>query len=197
MDKSEILAVLGDSRALLTGHFKLSSGLHARNYVQCALVQQYPVRLAKLCGALAEKWRDSGVTAVVGPAMGGIVLAYELARHLNARGLFMERGASGAFEFRRGFEVFDDDRVLVAEDVVTTGKSVREVLDRLVDTGAHVVGVTSLVCRNPDVDFGTEYRALIDLDIPAWDPETCPLCAEGVPLTKPGSRPDRKDGGTA
>ena len=192
MERNEILAVLGDSRALLTGHFKLSSGLHAQNYIQCAQVQQYPARLSKLCEALARTWRDEGITVVVGPAMGGIVLAYELARQLDARALFMERGASGAFEFRRGFRLFPDDRVLVAEDVVTTGKSVREVLEKLVETDAKLVGVTSLVCRNVEIDFGIDYRYLIDLDVPAYAPEACPLCKKGVPVTKPGSRPDEE-----
>ena len=192
MQREEILSILSDSGALLTGHFILSSGLHSPEYLQCAQVQQYPDRLAKLAGALAQKWRGSGVTAVVGPALGGIVLAYELARQLGARGLFMERRAEGAFEFRRGFTVASDDRVLLAEDVVTTGKSVKEVLEKLNATGAEVVGVAGLVCRNKEVDFGVDYRYLIDFVIPTYTPEDCPLCKQGVPARKSGSRPGSK-----
>jgi len=192
MQREEILSILSDSGALLKGHFILSSGLHSPQYLQCAQVQQYPGRLAKLAGALAEKWGRGEVTAVVGPALGGIVLAYELARQLGARGLFMERDAEGTFAFRRGFTVASDDRLLVAEDVVTTGKSVKEVLEQLSATDAEVVGVAGLVCRNKEIDFGVDYRYLIDFDIPTYAPEDCPLCKQGVPATKPGSRPEPK-----
>lgn len=192
MERAEVLSILSDSEALLTGHFVLSSGMHSAQYLQCARVQQYGDRLERLCKALAGKWRGTGVTVVVGPALGGIVLAYELARQLGARGIFMERGPDGRFEFRRGFSVDADDRVLVAEDVVTTGGSVREVLEKLGDTEAALVGITGIVCRNPEVDFGVDYRYLIDFVIPAYQPEDCPQCREGVPVTKPGSRPERK-----
>jgi orotate phosphoribosyltransferase len=192
MRREEILSILKDSGALLTGHFVLSSGLHSAQYLQCAQVQQYPRRLERLCAALAGNWSGLGVTAVVGPAMGGIVLAYELARPLDARGLFMERSENGGFEFRRGFSVGKGDRVLVAEDVVTTGGSVKEVLQTLRTTQAEVVGVASIVCRNKQVDFGVDYRYLIDFDIPVYRPEECPLCKEAKPVTKPGSRPDRR-----
>ncbi len=194
MRRDEVLGILAESEALLTGHFILSSGMHSPNYLQCAKVQQYPDRLEKLCAALAVKWRGTPVTAVVGPAMGGIVLAYELARQLGARGMFMERGDSGTFELRRGWTVGPEDRVLVAEDVVTTGGSAREVMDLLVASGANVVGVTSLVCRNTSVDFGVPYEYVIDFDIPAYKAEACPLCKQGPPAVKPGSRPTAKKG---
>jgi len=192
MEREEILDVLSDSGALLAGHFVLSSGLHSAGYLQCAQVQQYPQRLETLSRALAEKWHGCGVTAVVGPAVGAIVFAYELARQLGARGLFMERSASGGFEFRREFRVGPSDRVLVAEDVVTTGGSAKEVLEALGPTRAQILGVTSIVCRNKQVDFGVDYRYLIDFEIPAYEPGRCPLCKKGTPTTKPGSRPDRK-----
>ena len=192
MQREEILGILSDSKALLTGHFVLSSGLHSSGYLQCAQVQQYPDRLEALCSALADKWVDARVTAVVGPAIGAIVLAYELARQLGARGFFMERSETGGFEFRRGFVVGEDDRVLVAEDVVTTGRSVKEVLGALRTTDAEIVGLASLVCRNTAVDFDVDYRYLIDFEIPAYKPEDCPLCREGVPAVKPGSRPGVK-----
>ena len=192
MTQEEVLQIFQDSEALLSGHFVLSSGLHSAWYLQCAQVQQYPERLEKLCRGFAEKWRTSGVTAVVGPAIGAIVVSYELARQLGARGLFMERSPEGGFEFRREFRVGSADRVLVAEDVVTTGGSAKEILERLKTTGAHVVGVTSLVCRNKQVDFDADYRYLIDFEIPAYEPAKCPLCRKGSQATKPGSRPDRK-----
>ena len=192
MQREEVLGILSDSDALLKGHFILSSGLHSAEYLQCALVQRYPDRLAVLSKALAEKWADAGVTAVVGPAVGGIVPGYELARQLGARAVFMERTPTGGFEFRRGFGVTADDRVLVADDVVTLGGSVRAVLKALETTDAEVVGVTSLVCRNTKVDFGVTYHYLVDFEIPAYKPESCPLCKAGVPAVKPGSRPDAK-----
>ena len=189
MRREDALAILTESKALLAGHFVLSSGLHSPNYLQCAKVQQYPDRLEKLCGSLAEQWKSAGVTAVIGPAMGGIVLAYELARQLSARGMFMERNDAGRFELRRGWTVDAEDKVLIAEDVVTTGGSAREVMELLVASGANVVGVTSLVCRNKSVDFGVPYRYVIDFDIPAYKPEACALCKQGLPVVKPGSRP--------
>ena len=192
MQRKEVMDILSTSGSLLVGHFVLSSGLHSGKYLQVAQVQQYPDRLEKLCLALAERWKGRGVTAVVGPAMGGIVLAYELGRQLGARGLFMERGTSSGFEFRRGFQVGSDDRVLVAEDVVTTGGSAKEIVEVLQTTPARVVGVTSLICRNTEVDFGVEYRYLIDFEIPVYKPDECPLCKKGEPVVKPGSRPDRK-----
>jgi orotate phosphoribosyltransferase len=183
MEREEILNILSDSGALLSGHFVLSSGLHSAGYLQCAQVQQYPDRLETLSRGLAEKWRTSGVTAVVGPAVGAIVVAYELARQL---------GAAGTFEFRREFKVDGADRVLVAEDVVTTGGSAKEILELLKPTHAQIVGVTSLVCRNKQVGFGVDYRYLIDFEIPAFEPSRCPLCRKGSVATKPGTRPDRK-----
>jgi len=192
MRREEVLDILSQSEALLTGHFILSSGMHSSNYLQCAKVQQYPERLETLCEVLAVKWRGTPVTAVIGPAMGGIVLAYELARQLGARGMFMERNDAGTFELRRGWSVGPDDRILIAEDVVTTGGSAREVMDLLVAQGANVVGVTSIVCRNRKVDFGVPYQYVIDFDIPAWKPEECPLCKQGTQAVKPGSRPAKK-----
>jgi orotate phosphoribosyltransferase len=193
MQREEILSVFSESGALLTGHFILTSGLHSPGYLQCAQVQQYPARLDVLCRELALKWQGAGATVVIGPAMGGIVLAYELARHLGARGIFMERAADGKFELRRGWALSKEDRVLVAEDVVTTGGSALEVLEKVkAASDASVVGVTSLVCRNRDVDFGVDYRYLIHFEIPAYKSEECPLCKQGLPAVKPGSRPDKE-----
>ena len=189
MDRDSVLKIFRDCGAILDGHFLLSSGRHSEVYLQCALVQQHPRKLEQLCAALAGKWIDRKPTVVVGPAMGGIVLAYELARQLDARAVFMER-VDGVFRLRRGFSLSTDERVLVAEDIVTTGKSVKEVLDVLRSAEGTVVGVTSLICRNPEVDFGVSYEALATLEIPSFSAEECPMCRQGSQATKPGSRPD-------
>lgn len=139
-------------------------------------------------GARAE-WGSERPTVVIGPAMGGIVFAYEMARQLGARGLFMERTEAG-FQLRRGFSIAARDRVIVAEDVVTTGKSVVEVLNALKETGCQVLGVTSLVCRDAKVDFGVPYKALLTLEVESYAAGDCPLCRKGSKPVKPGSRPN-------
>ena len=189
MDRDAVLKIFTDSGAILEGHFLLSSGRHSDRYLQCALVQQHPGRLEELCAALAERWRTLHPTVALGPAMGGIVLAYELARPLHARALFMERTDAG-FRLRRGFSLDANDRVLVAEDVVTTGRSVKEVLAALARTDCTIVGVTSLVCRDRQTSFGVPYEALLTLEIPSFTAQECPLCRAGTQAIKPGSRPD-------
>ena len=193
MDREAALKIFQDSSALLTGHFLLSSGRHSQRYLQCALVQQYPDRLEELCREAAGLWKGTRITAVVGPAMGGIVFAYELARHVKARGIFMER-VGEKLELRRGWSVSPTDAVLVAEDVVTTGKSAREVLGFLKTTGCAIVGVTSLVCRDASVDFGVPYRPLLTVEVESYAADNCPLCRRGLPVIKPGSRPTGSKG---
>jgi orotate phosphoribosyltransferase len=183
-----VLKTFTDCEAILEGHFLLSSGRHSDRYLQCALVQQHPEKLATLCAELAGKWSGVKPTVVVGPAMGGIVFAYELARALGARGLFMERTENG-FQLRRGFTITPEDRVLVAEDVVTTGKSVKEVLEALKTNNCKVLGVTSLVCRDAKVDFGVPYKALLTIEVASYEAQHCPLCRQGSKPVKPGSRP--------
>jgi orotate phosphoribosyltransferase len=190
MQEMEILDIFKKMGAYQQGHFKLSSGLHSGGYLQCARVLQDPVVASRLCGALAEKFRANKPDLIIGPAMGGIVLAYELARHLNARAIFTERDSEGRMCLRRGFRVDQANRVLIAEDVLTTGRSAKEVIDLLRKDGIAPVGVTSLVDRSGgEIDFGGIKReSLIKLNIPAFAPENCPLCQEGMPITKPGSR---------
>lgn len=189
MDQGSILKTFSECDAILDGHFLLSSGRHSERYLQCALIQQYPDKLEKLCAVLGKEWKSSRPTVVVGPAMGGIVFAYELARQVGAKGLFMERTETG-FQLRRGFSIGHNDRVIVAEDVVTTGKSVREVLAALKNTGCQVLGVTSLVCRDAKVDFGVPYKALLTIEVESYAAGDCPLCRKGSKAIKPGSRPD-------
>lgn len=189
MKKKEILTLLEDSGALLNGHFLLSSGKHSPRYVQCALALQHPDTCAKLCGILAERWHDKGLDVVVGPALGGIVLSYELARHLGTRGIFMERPGSGGLTLRRGFAIDRCERVLVAEDVITTGGSVKEIIEQVRALGAEVAGVAAIVDRSAGkADLGCPVESCLRLEIPVYDADSCPLCAKGVPVVKPGSR---------
>ncbi len=189
MKKKEVLNLLEQCGALLEGHFLLSSGKHSSRYVQCALALQAPRICAKLCADLAEHWHDKKVDVVVGPALGGIVLAYELARHLGARGIFMERPSGGNLTLRRGFTIDPNEKVLVAEDVMTTGCSVKEVMERIRAIGAEIVGVAAIVDRSAGkVNMGCQTESCVQLEIPAYDPDSCSLCEKGVPAVKPGSR---------
>lgn len=190
MTEAEILDALRDCGAMLDGHFLLSSGLHSPVYVQCALALQYPNTSAALCDALAEHWREDGVDVVIGPAMGAVTLAYELARALDARALFSER-VEGKAALRRGFSIAPGERVLVCEDVLTTGGSAAEVIKEIVrPAGAEIAGVAALIDRGGAARFSAlKARALLRVDAPTFDPGDCPLCREGTPAVKPGSRP--------
>ncbi len=183
-----------ETGALLTGHFKLSSGLHSDAYLQCAKVLQWPGRAGALGAALAGKLRDAGADVVVSPAMGGIVIGQEVGRALDRRAIFAER-VEGAFTFRRGLGLQAGERVVVVEDVVTTAKSTREVLDLVRSLGAVPVACAAIVDRRgagkkgPDgkVD-GLPFRSLLEIEVAAWPAEECPLCRSGVTLVTPGSR---------
>ena len=188
MDQKAAEELLKECGAFLTGHFILSSGLHSPAYVQCAQLLQHPGRAGLACAALAEQWREESPDVVVGPALGGILVAYETARALGARALFTER-KDGVMQLRRGFDVGPRDRILVAEDIVTSGKSVKETLAVLERLGAEIVGVTAIGNRSGGNPFDLPFRYLLDLDFPVYKPEECPLCAEGKPVEKPGSRP--------
>jgi len=192
MQEMEITEILNKTGAYKQGHFKLSSGLHSGGYLQCALILQDPILAERMCGALAEKFKGERVDIVVGPALGGIVFAYEMARALGAKAMFTERGAEGKMVLRRGFLIPSFSKVLVAEDVLTTGKSVKEVLKLLEEDGIKPVGIASLVNRSQEpLDFGgIKQESLIKLNIPAFEEAHCPLCEEGLPLVKPGSRKD-------
>ncbi|MGB2630362.1 MAG: orotate phosphoribosyltransferase [Candidatus Omnitrophota bacterium] len=190
MNEREIMEIFTKMRAYQTGHFKLSSGLHSGAYLQCALVLQSPVLAARLCGVLAEKFRADGPDLIIGPAMGGITMAYEMARALNARAIFAERDKEGKMCLRRGFIVSPKNRVLIAEDVLTTGGSVKEVIKLLAEDSITPLGVACLVDRSSErIDFGgIKHESLIKLDIPVFREDECPLCQEGMSITKPGSR---------
>ena len=187
MSSQPVLDVFTDSSALLKGHFRLSSGKHSDTYLQCALVLADPQRADTICRDLADKWSDVTVDTVIGPALGGIVLAYELARALACRGIFAER-KDGAMTLRRGFQLRAGERVLVAEDVVTTGGSALEVVELVRARGAEVVGVTALIDRGGGGAFPCRFEALAEVKPPLYEPDECPLCEAGVPLDAPGSR---------
>ncbi len=185
------LKAFKDAGALLEGHFLLSSGLHSGQYLQCALLLRYPSRAKKLCGELAAKFKSKRIEAVIGPAYGGIIVAYELARALGARALFTER-KDGRMQLRRGFKIKPGERVLVAEDVVTTGKSVNELLRAIRPYKAKIVAVAALIDRSSkrgQAPFGKiVFKSLKKIKIKAYKPKDCPLCKSKIPLIKPGSR---------
>ena len=189
MTEKEILDIFKSEKALLSGHFLLSSGLHSGQYMQCALVLQKPWLAEKLCRALAAKLKPFRFDAVIGPALGGMTVSHEMGRALKVRSLFAER-VDGQFTLRRGFAVKKNERVLVVEDVVTTGKSTREVMDLLSQNGARAAAVAAIVDRSGGrAGFAQPFRALLQMDIQTYEPANCPLCREAkIPVMKPGSR---------
>ena len=188
MQPEEVIARFKRTGALLEGHFVLTSGLHSARYLQCALVLQHPAEAEAFGRALAERFRAEGVETVAAPAIGGIVIGYEVARALGARSIWTEREA-GRMTLRRGFTVRQGETILVVEDVITTGGSTRETIDTLRAAGARVVAAASIIDRSGGrADVGVPRSALATLDVPALAPSACPLCAQGVPAIKPGSR---------
>src|SRR6266536_3763861 len=191
MTRDELLDLFRKSSALLEGHFRLTSGLHSSGYLQCALVLQYPQHAETLGRAIADRMRDVRPTVVLSPAIGGIVIGQEVGRALGVRAIFAER-QEGRLTLRRGFTITDRDRVLVVEDVLTTGGSTRETIDVARNTGGVVVGAGSIVNRSANgAHFDVPYHALLDYALPTYQPESCPLCAKGTPAVKPGSRTSR------
>lgn len=189
MTRDELLDLFRRSGALLEGHFRLSSGLHSRGYLQCALVLQHPPHAEALGRALGERMRDVRPTVVLSPALGGIVIGHEVGRALGVRAVFAER-QDGVLTLRRGFTLGETDRVLVIEDVLTTGGSTRETMQVARAAGGRVVGAAAIVDRTGGgARFDVPFTALLDIDLPTYQPDGCPLCAQGLPVAKPGSRP--------
>ena len=188
MNRDELLDLFRRCSALLEGHFRLSSGLHSPGYLQCALVLQHPQHASVLGAALADWARDLRPTTVLSPALGGLIIGHEVARALGARAIFAER-EDGALRLRRGFSLTEAERVLVVEDVVTTGGSTRETVQVATAEGAQVVGAAAIVNRSGGrATLDVPLQALLDLSLPTYDPDACPLCAAGVAFVKPGSR---------
>lgn len=187
--RDELLDLFRKSGALLDGHFRLSSGLHSTGYLQCALVLQQPSTAELLGRAIAEQVRALRPTVVLSPALGGVVIGHEVGRALGVRALFAER-QDGVLTLRRGFLLSESDRVLVVEDVLTTGGSTRETMQVATASGGRVVGATSIVDRSGGkASFDVPFHALLAIDLPTYQPDACPLCAQGQPVVKPGSRP--------
>lgn len=188
MDSQDILKILKESEALLEGHFQLSSGNRSDRYVQCAMALQHPGQAGLLGVALGELFADDRIDVVIGPAMGGLVIGHEVARFLGTRSVFTER-VEGAMVLRRGFSITPGERVVVVEDVVTTGGSALEVVELLRSLGAEVIGVGSIVDRSGGASvFDVPFRSLVKVDAQVWTPEEDPLARKGSTPVKPGSR---------
>ncbi|MEG0783960.1 MAG: orotate phosphoribosyltransferase [Christensenella sp.] len=188
MTREEIISVFKEKEVMLEGHFLLTSGRHSDKYMQCAKLFQYPDVSEKICAQLAEQFSDIEINLVVGPAIGGIIMAYEMSRQLGVKNIFAER-ENGKMTLRRGFGVPKGAKILVTEDVVTTGGSVKEVMTLLREMGAEVVGVGSVVDRSAgNVDFGVPFRAVLSMEVKSYEADKCPICKTDSPLIKPGSR---------
>ncbi len=187
MTEKEVEDLLIETSAIMEGHFLLTSGLHSPRYVEKFNVLQKPVYTEKLCRAMAEKFKDANIETVVGPVTGGILLAHETGKALGTRAIFTER-ENGKMTFRRGFTLHEGERVLIVEDIVTTGGSIREVIDVVKEHGGLPVAVSMLVDRSGGkATFGdVPSTALLHMDVQTYQPDECPLCKQGIPMTKRG-----------
>jgi len=192
MNSEQVLEHFKQTDALLDGHFILSSGLHSRKYLQCALALQYPSDAAKFGQAIAEQFTDSNIETVASPAIGGLMIGYAVANALNVRFIWTER-ENGAMTLRRGFSIKENERILVVEDVITTGGSTRECIEALEKNSAKIIGAASIIDRSNGIaDVGVPRIALASLEVPGYKPEDCPMCARGEIAVKPGSRSQLK-----
>ncbi len=192
MDSEKLIKMFLGTGALLEGHFELTSGLHSNKYFQCALLLQNPHFAGEICGEIANNFKEFKVDLVAGPAVGGIIVAHEVARALNIKSVFTER-VNGKMRLRRGFSVEKGQKVLLVEDVVTTGGSILELVSLFHDVGAEVVGVGSIVDRSGGKKpFPVPFRPLLALDVESFTPERCPMCKKGDKPVKPGSRERQK-----
>jgi orotate phosphoribosyltransferase len=187
MNQSDVLTLFRSQGALLEGHFRLSSGLHSPGYLQSALILQHPSHAEALGRALGTALRDLGATVVLSPALGGLIIGHEVARALGVRAIFAER-QDGVLTLRRGFSLSPSDRVLVIEDVVTTGGSTKETMAVATAAGAAIAGAGAVINRGGGGSLGIPFHALASVSFPTYQPEACPLCAAGQPVVKPGSR---------
>ena len=191
LDNIDVMAVLEETGAILEGHFKLSSGLHSGNYLQCAKLLQYPDRTAELVGAVIKQYQKvlsrDYVDTIVSPAMGGLFFGYMIACKLGTNMVFTER-KEGKMELRRGFEIEKGQKVIIAEDVITTGGSVSEVIEICKDIGADIKGVICIVDRSDNLHFNYPFYYLIKIGIETYDESVCPLCRKNVKIYYPGSR---------
>lgn len=178
-----VLDIFKERNALLTGHFKLASGLHSDKYFQCTKIFENPIHGQELASRLAKMWSGTKIDVVAGPAYGGIIISYELARILGTRAVFLEK-VEGNFALRRGFAICKGDKVLIAEDVITTGSSSYQVVETIKGLGAEVIGTTCLIFRGDDYKGALKYLAKVTAT--TWQPPDCPLCKQDIPLETPG-----------
>lgn len=185
---TDVKKILEECEAILSGHFLLSSGKHSNGYIQCAKLLMYPDRAKEVLKVVADQLRNFHLDAVVGPAIGGVIVSYELARQLDAISLFTER-ENDVMTLRRGFTLKPGARVMVTEDVITTGKSSFETIDAIKDYGVEILGLATIVNRSGQKNLrGYDIYSAIDLDVTNYEPDDCPLCKDGIELVKPGSR---------
>ncbi|MHB1016931.1 MAG: orotate phosphoribosyltransferase [Coriobacteriia bacterium] len=187
IDQGGVLAALKDASAILHGHFQLTSGRHSDTYVQCARVLEDPALTTDLATAMAQSMADRDIDIVAAPAVGGIIIGFAVAQALGVKFIFSERVA-GVMTFRRSFTIEPGARVLVVEDVVTTGGSVAEVIELVRAAGGEVAAVTSIIDRGGEKAFDAEFRPLLRLEVESMEPDVCPQCAAGTPIDSPGSR---------
>ncbi|MCJ7508209.1 MAG: orotate phosphoribosyltransferase [candidate division Zixibacteria bacterium] len=187
-EKDEVLEIFTKSGALLKGHFLLSSGLHSDEYFEKFQVLQYPHYVETLCKKLADKFEDKKIGVVVGPTVGGIIIAYEVAKNLGVKAIFAEREEGGRV-FKRGFSLNEGQRVLIVDDILTTGKSIFEVIDLVKQYNAYIVGIGVFLDRSGGtVEMDYDLKPLVTVSAKTFKPEECPLCKAGEPIYKPGSR---------
>ncbi|MFW5979855.1 MAG: orotate phosphoribosyltransferase [Bacillota bacterium] len=187
MEKDKLKKILQKTGVLMEGHFELSSGRHAGRYLQCARVLQYPEYTKFLAKSIASMWKDEKIDTVIGPALGGVVLAYAVGAELQCRAIFSERKDKN-MEIRRGFSINSGENILIVEDVVTTGGSVREVINLLQRKKANIIGISSLINRGKNINFKYSFKPLLNLNIKSYQPDNCPLCQKNIPFYKPGSQ---------
>jgi len=188
MEQKQILEIFNQTKAILKGHFVLTSGRHSDTYMQCAKLFVYPDKAEQICAALCNKLKEINIDYVVSPAVGGIIMGYQVAKLLNKPNLFFER-QDGKMTLRRGFELPQGSNVLVVEDVVTTGGSVKEVITQVESMGGKVAAVASIVDRSGgNVNFGKKFVSLLSMEIISYSEQDCPLCKQGLQAYKPGSR---------
>ncbi len=187
MKQEEILKILKESGALMEGHFILTSGLHSPQYIEKFRVLEQPRYTEMLCKEIASQYKDKGITVVVGPMTGGIIIAYETARQLGVKSIFTER-VDGRMKFRRGFSLSPADKVLIVEDIITTGGSVQEVIDEVKIYGSNIAGLSCLVDRSSGkAKFDVPFNPLLTMNVLTYFPEECSLCKSGSKAVKPGS----------
>ncbi|MFW5976487.1 MAG: orotate phosphoribosyltransferase [Bacillota bacterium] len=188
ISRKKVLSILNQTNVLQKGHFVLSSGRHAEKYLQCAQVLKYPEYAGKLAKGIAEIWENENIELVVGPAIGGIIVSYAVGQEIGVRAIFTER-KQGKMKLRRNFSIKPGEKVLLVEDVVTTGGSVKEVIEILEKEKADIIGISSIVDRSGGTaSFDYTFKPLIELDIKSYEPENCKMCNKGIPISKPGSK---------